>query len=424
MKKIILTLTVPLIMYAHTLPELFDAIKAHSQTKSDEIAVQKSEVQKDLVYANLYPKVNLFASYDNYSTPTGMVPIPPNTLVGLVKDPANPTQPFSYNIYKTGATFSMPLFVKSIYTSAQKAKALQKSVVAKKHINLLKNEALIVGTNANFTYLDSLLKALHVKEESLQETKKTTQIKVDNGRAPASALYKIDDALNQIAITKNNIQLQMKKLVSTIQTLTGIVLDAPIEMHKHNSFSKGAMQSLKPLEEKVRAARLNIKQEKEKLYPALYAHGSYAFSTAKAYNNAHDANERYGNVGIVLNIPIFAMQNYASIKLSEVELHSSEIALKKLSDELSSQAKMLEESLPLLDNSLKLYKHSITNKKKLLTIAKVNYNSGRLSTEEYLRYEDDVVIQEANLYKTKATKWQTLMQLAVIYANNIEEMVR
>jgi outer membrane protein TolC len=424
MKKIVLSLAVPLVMYAHTLPELFNALKSHSQTKADEIVVKKSGVQEDLVYAKLYPKVNLFASYDNYSTPTGILPVPPDSLVGLVKDPANPTQPFSYNTYKTGANFSMPLFVKSIYTTAKKVKALKKSARAKKHINLLKHEALIVGANANFSYLDSLLKALHVKKESLLETEKTTQIKVDNGRAPASALYKINDALNQVAIAKNNIALQKKKLVSTIQTFTGIVLDAPVEMHEQNSFTKGAIKSLQPLEEKVRADRLGIKAEKEKLYPTLAAHGSYAFSTAKAYNNGHDANERYGNVGIVLNIPLLAMDNYASIKLSEIELHSSQIALEKLSDELRSEAKMLEDSLPLLDNSLKLYKQSVQNKKKLLAIAKVSYNSGRLDTEEYLRYEDDVVSEEANLYKTEATKWQTLMQLAVIYANNIEEMVK
>jgi len=424
MKKIVLTLAVPLVMYAHTLPELFSALKAHSQTQSDEMAVKKSAVQKDLVYAKLYPKVNLFASYDNYSTPTGILPVPPDTLVGLVKDPTNPTQPFSYNIYRAGANFSMPLFVKSIYTTAKKAEALQKSAKAKKHINLLKNEALLVGANANFIYLDSLLKALHVKEKSLQETKKTTQIKVDSGRAPASALYKINDTLNQVLIAKNNIALQQKKLISSIQTLTGVVLDAPVAMQQQSSFTKGDMESLKPLEEKVRAERLNIKLEKEKLYPALYAHGSYAFSTAKAYNNGHDANERYGNVGVVLNIPLLAMDNYAGIKLSKIKLHASEIALEKLSDELSSQAKMLEDSLPLLENSLKLYQQSVINKKKLLAIAKVSYNSGRLSTEEYLRYEDDVVSEEANLYKTEATKWQTIMQLAVIYANDIEEMVQ
>ena len=93
-------------------------------------------------------------------------------------------------------------------------------------------------------------------------------------------------------------------------------------------------------------------------------------------------------------------------------------------EELKAEADMLEGSLPLLDNSYKLYTQSVADKQKLLDIAKVSYESGRISTEEYLRYEDALVAKKAELYKVEATKWQTLMQLAVIYGNNIEEMVK
>ena len=423
MKKIVIALVLPWLLEAQSIPELFDALKSHAQIKSDTMLVKKSEIQKEMVNASLYPKIDLFASYDNYNEATGMLPVPPNTLIGMVKDPTI-AQPFSTNIYKAGAKFSMPLFVKSIYSTAKKAEAMQRSAKAKKRINILKNEALIVGANANFLYLVSLKKALEGKEKSLQETKKTIQIKVDNGRSPASALYKINDSLNEISISKNNIELQKKKLISSIESLTGIYLDTPVSMKQTANYQKGSLGSLQPLQEKIKADRINMKAQKEKLYPALYAHGSYVYSKAKAYNNDKDINEEYGNVGILLNIPILEMNQYSSISLAKVELQSTEIELEKVRDELTSEAQMLEASLPLLDNSLKLYTQSIQNKKKLLAIAKVNYNNGRLSTEEYLRYEDAVVTQEANFYKTEATKWQTLMRLAVIYANNIEEMVK
>ena len=423
MKKTVLALALPLLLNAQSIPSLFDALKSHAQIKSDTLLVKKSEIQKEMVNSSLYPKVDLFASYDNYNEATGMLPVPPNKLMNMVKDQSI-AQPFSNNIYKAGAKFSMPLFVKSIYTTAKKAEAMQQSAKAKKHINILKNEALIVGANANLLYLVSLTKALNGKEKSLLETKKTIQIKVDNGRSPASALYKINDSLNEIAIAKNNIELQKKKLISTIESLTGVHLDAPVAMRQTASYEKGALGSLKPLQEKIKADRINMQAQKEKLYPALYAHGSYVYSKAQAYNNDKDINEEYGNIGVVLNIPILEMNQYDSIALAKIELHSTEIELEKVRDELNAQAQMLETSLPLLDNSLKLYTQSVQNKKKLLAIAKVNYNNGRLSTEEYLRYEDAVVTQEANLYKTKATKWQTLMSLAVIYANNIEEMVK
>jgi len=273
-------------------------------------------------------------------------------------------------------------------------------------------------------YLVELDKSLDAKKKSLQETQKTLQIKVDNGRAAASSLYKIHDGLNQIDIAKNNIALQKKSIISTIETLTGIALKEPVMMQEAMGYTQGDMASLEPLRKKLAADRLGIKIEKEKLYPALLAHGSYAYSRAKAYNNDETVNENYGNIGLLLNIPLLSMSQYDTIALSEVEARASELQLAKTSDELQSQAHMLENSLPLLDNSQKLYKHSIEDKKKLLYIAKLNYQNGRLSTEEYLRYEDDVVSEEAALYKTEATIWQTQMQLAVIYANNIEEMVK
>lgn len=423
MKKTLLALSIPYLLSAHSIPELFDALKSHAQTKSDEMVVKKAEIAASQATSELYPTISLFGTYDNYSSPTNMKPIAPNVLKPMLVTQTIP-QPYSYNIYKGGAKFTMPIFVKSIYTMADKAKAMQKSAQAKKHINLLQNEALIVGSNANLQYLRELKKSLELKEKSLLETLKTVKIKVDNGRAPASTLYKIDDGLNQISIAKNNIDLQKQKLISAIEAITGIQLDAPVDMQEVSSVKEGELGSLKPLEEKLKASRLEVNAEKEKLYPSVVAHGSYAYSSATAYNNNKDVNEEYGDIGVVVNIPLLAMSQYEAVSKSKIELQSDEVALQKLRDELSAKADMLKNSLPLLDNSIKLAKKSIQNKEKLLKIAKVNYNSGRLSTEEYLRYEDDVVDAKAKLYSAKAQKWQTAMELAVIYANNIEEMVK
>ena len=424
LKKSLLALSFPLLLGATTLPELFSALKNHSQTKSDEMLIKQAEVAKEMANAKLYPTLNLFAKYDYYTTASGMVPVPPDDLFVMIKDPTIP-QPFSQNIMREGVNFTMPLFVKSIYSMSDKAQKMQKSAEAKKHINLLKNEALIVGANANFSYLVALEKSLDTKEISLKETQKTIKIKVKNGRAPASALYKIEDGLNQISISKNNIALQKEQLLSSIRSITGITLESPIAMQEAVPLQiSSEIESLKPLKLKIEANKIDIRAQKEKLYPSVVAYGSYSFSQANAYNNDRSVNEEYGNVGVMLNIPLLAMDRYQDMKKAKVQMQSDSIELQKLQDELSSKARMLQNSLPLLANSITLSKKSIENKEKLLKIAKVNYTSGRLATEEYLRYEDDLVAAKAMLYKTEAQRWQTLMQLAVIYANNIEEMLK
>ena len=44
--------------------------------------------------------------------------------------------------------------------------------------------------------------------------------------------------------------------------------------------------------------------------------------------------------------------------------------------------------------------------------------------KDYLKYEDDVVLEQSKLFKVQAQKWQTLVKLNVIYGNNIEEVVK
>jgi hypothetical protein len=92
--------------------------------------------------------------------------------------------------------------------------------------------------------------------------------------------------------------------------------------------------------------------------------------------------------------------------------------------ELSSQARQLQNGLLLISNSLELLRSSIKEKEELLAIAKVSYASDQMSMEDYLKYEDDLVLEQSQLFKTEAQHWQTLVKLAVIYGNNIEEIVK
>ena len=424
MKKALFILLVPAMISAHTISELFDALKEHSQTKSDEMLVQQAKLGQDLAYASLYPKLDLFAKYDNYSLPTGMIPLAPNNMLALVQNTSHPAQPFSYNIYSEGLHVSMPLFVKSIFTMADSAKMTQKSVQEKKRLNLIKNEALIIGSDAELVYLSSLREALLAQKQSLLESKKIVEIKVQNGRESEAPLYMINDRLNQIEIALNNAEIAKKSAQSIIETLSGILVEEPIVIQKIADVTPNDFESLSPVRANLSAQQLQLKAKKEQLYPSLYAHGNYVFSQGDAYNKSENMHEEYGNVGVVLNVPLFDMNTNDAVSLEQLKLRTSQIQLQKLHDELASESKLLQDSLKLQENSMKMYEKSVEEKKKLLVIAKLKFELGRISTEEYLRYEDDVSAQEANLYRTKAKWWQTLMQQAVIYANNIEEIVQ
>ena len=403
--------------------QLFDSLKTHPVSMGDELRIEQALAGKTMAYSKLYPNIDLFGRYEYASTASGMLPVPPNDLLAMVKDPAV-AQPFSENIFRVGATISMPLFVASIFPMAAKAKMMVHSAEDQQYINLLKNEAVIVGANANLMYMQALEQALEKKKNSLLKTKEFVVIKVNNGRAPESALLNISNGVNQIDIMKNDLALQKEEVASVIKSLTGIAITNPVPMEQVGTYKDGGIKALDPMREKVEADRLGYRAEKEKLLPALLLQGSYSNNSGTSYNNNQHVNNDYTTLGITLRVPIFAKDQYAQIKKSRIDYEASANDLDRMSLELSSQASQLQNSLTLLESSIVLYNNSIKEKEQLLDIAKVSYQSDQLSMEDYLKYEDDVVLEQSKLFKSQAQKWQTLMKLNVIYGNKIEEIVK
>lgn len=425
-KHALILLFFPVLLHAQGIQrvgELFDSLKTHPAAMSDEIRIEQAIAGRTLANSKLYPNIDLFGRYDYASTATGMLPVPPNDLMAMVKDPFV-GQPFSENIYRLGATISMPIFVASIFPMAAKARMMIRSAEDQKNINLLKNEAIIVGANANLLYIQALGQALEKKKTSLLKTREFVLIKVNNGRAPESTLLNISNGISQIDILKNDLALQREEVIAVIQTLTGVALTIPLNMEQIGNFKDGELKALDPLRNKVEADRLGLRAEKEKLLPALVLQGSYSNNTAKAYNNDQHVNNDYTTIGAILKVPLFARDQYAQIRKSRLDFDASKNELDRMSLELSSQASQLQNSLLLLENSLRLYENSVKEKEQLLDIARVSYQSDQMSMEDYLKYEDDVILEQSKLFKARAEKWQTLVKLCVIYGNNIEEIVK
>jgi outer membrane protein TolC len=426
-KRILIAVAfLPLLVQAQnvtTITTLFDSLKTHPQAIADSIDMMKALAGKRIANGMLYPKIDAFGTYDYSTSPTGMLPIAPNELLSMVKDQSI-AQPFSQNIMRAGASVSMPIFVKSIYTMASKAKTMYKAAEAKRYINLLQNEAMIVGLNANLKYMNGIIEALDKKEKSIQKTKEIIEIKVKNERAPKIALLKIDDALNQIALAKSGLELKKSEAITLIQSLTGVYLEKEVPMTQIGTYKAGELKALDPLKEKIEAERLGMRAEREKLYPMLVARGNYNHSMADAYNNGGSVNKDYTTVGLVLKVPIFEKSQYAQVKMKKLDMSSLQNEYDKKELELSAQATQLQLNLTIIEKQIALYKQSIKDKENLLKVAATAYKSERMTVEDYLKYEDDLALEQSKYYKAEAEKWQALMKLAVIYGNNIESIVQ
>jgi outer membrane protein TolC len=426
LKKIIILLFLPVLLQAQKIDrigQLFDSLKTHPASIGDEIQVKQALAGETMAYSKLYPNIDIFGRYDYASIATGMVPVPPNDLLAMVKK-TSVAQPFSDQIYRVGVTISMPIFMASIFPMATKAKMMVSAAKDQMNINLLRNEAIIVSANANLLYMQALDSALTKKKNSLLKTKEFVLIKVNNGRAPESALIYINNGINQIDILKNDLALQREGAIEIIKSLTGVTLTTPIIMEQIGTFKDGDLKVLDPLRKKVEADRQVYRAEKEKLLPALMLQGSYSNNFAKSYNNDKNVNNDYTFIGVVLKVPLFAKDQYAQIKKSRLDFEASSNELNKMKLEFAAQASQLQNNLLFLDNSIELYKNSIKEKEELRNISQVSYKNDQMSLDDYLKYEDDLVLEQSKLFKSQAQKWETLMKLNVIYGNKIEEIIK
>lgn len=402
---------------------LFDSLKVSPANRALQFAADKALQNKRIATGNLYPEIFAFGKYDYSSVPSGMMPVPPNDLIQMVQNPSV-TQPFSENILRGGVNLSMPLFVKSIYTMAAKAQKMHEAATLRAGIELQKNEAVIVGANANFVYMQNLEKAIQSKRKSLEKMKELVRIKVNNGRAPESALLLLNTNINELELNLAQLQMNKENARATIYALTNVKLDSAVSLTENAEFQNGEFVVLKPMEKMIDAQRLNARAEKDKLYPALVAQANYVHNNGKSYNNNQTVNNDFTTVGLTLKIPLFEKSQYSKIKLSNIEVKEQENELEKTRREITAEANRLENNLSIINNAIELNKNSIQAKQELLNIANTSYQQDRMTIEDYLKYEDDLLFEKAKLYQTQAEKWQTLMKLAVIYGNNIENLVK
>jgi outer membrane protein TolC len=419
----LLILSIPILLQATTITELLQSLEKRPEARLDILAIEKSALGKEAVRDKRMPKVNLFGGYEHYNTPNGLLPVVPNEMSAMLKDPAI-SQPFSKNILRGGVEFSWPLFVKSVYTLEEKAELLNLASKEKKKLNLIQREAVVVGSVAQLRYLESLKLALLAKRHSIKETEKSTEMKIKEGRAPESARFLLSSHINELDISLNTIDQQVNLLGAKIETLTGIALKQSIPLRRRNDIRKGEIFALRPLQKQVEASLKGVQAADEAYIPSISTKGNAVQNRADAYNNDGSLQENFAMAGLYITMPLFDSSKSTASQQSKVAYMQEKTTLEQTRHALSVQARQLSREIELLGKSIDLAQKSVSDQQKLLRIAKVSLANESITQEEYLRYEDALADAKAKLYNYHAKRWQDIAQLAVIYGNDLKEIVK
>jgi outer membrane protein TolC len=412
--------SVPLYAAEPNITSLLEAVAKQPDIEASALGVRSAEIRLKQARAELYPKLSAFGSYTSYSSPTNLRPMAP-TEVNIA---AGDSIPFSKQITRYGLRVEMLLFVKSLYSLADKVKQLQKASKAGHKLRLVTRQAAVVSLDASLAFTSHLDMAIASRLESLRKTRDDLQLAVTNGRTPESELLKVETTLNDLQKQRNDLQRQSISLTSQLEQLTGIRLEHFVKLALKRRVADGEFLRQTQQQASVAAAEKELQQAWDQHYPTIKLEGVVSENEGDAYNTGSSIDRSYSYVGVMLSIPLFDRKLSSSIDQARIQLQRQKQQLAQLRIDLATDAENLQRQLPVIDRSEELAQTSLANNQQLLNIAKVAYRSGRMTTEEYIRFETQVLDAEAALYKTHVDRWQVISQQAVLYGDELTGVVQ
>ncbi len=399
---------------------LLEAVARQPDLEASELGVRSAEMRLTQAQSELYPTLSAFGSYTSYNSPTNLRPMPP-TEVDLS---TGASVPFAKQITRYGLKAEMPLFVKSLYSLADKVKELQKASKAGHKLRLVTRQAAVVSLDASLAFTSHLDTAIAARIESLSKTHDDLQLAVNNGRSPESELLKVETTRNDLQKQRNDLQRQAITLTSQLKQLTGIQLEHFVPLSLGRPVSEGEYLRQTQQQAKVSASEKELQQAWDQHYPSLKLEGVLSENAGEAYNTGDSIDRSYNYVGITLSIPLFDRKLSSAIEQAKIEVQRQKKQLAQLRIDLAAEADNLQQQLPVVEQSEKLSQASLENTRRLLAIAKVAYRTGRMTTEEYLRFETQVLDADAALHRTFLDRWQIISQQAVLYGVELTGVVK
>jgi|GEM_PF-2661040 len=420
-KYFIAILLISVSSYAADIDTLLEAASQRPEIKSLKLSEEISRQERAKTLYNFTPKVDFYASYEYSSRPQNLVPLTPD------KMNASKSLPISENIYRYGVKASMPVFVKELFDTADILKLKKEKFGILTEIAVIKNQSLLVSLNSYFHYLNKKSEYLQKRIESLKKTKKIVKTGVDAGRIPKSELYNINKSILELEMEWDNLNRQTEDVKADIYKITGQHIDKPAKMNiAGNSFPNNDVNfiQLKPYKYDIKTAKQELEKQKAYRYPKLNLSASYTQNMGESYNKGEFESEDIGNVMVELSIPVFDAKSHKEIAIAKNEILKAKQEYLNKRSVLSSLEEKYISKLPIVKKSIRQAEKDIAYAKKLLHTAKVAYKNRRMTVDDYLSYEVDVLKSESNLAALKNEKWQIYAGQALLYGIKLTEVLK
>lgn len=405
---------------AAMITDLLEAVARQPAVAMSKLGIQESALNKQAATDSLYPKFSLFGRGEMYNSPTNLRPMPP-TEVNIA---AGESIPFSRNILRYGLAMEMPVYAAKIYALREKLDTLTQKAEIENRINLVTRQALVISINSSFQYLVNHDQAVLARIKSLEKTRDDLTLKVKNGRSSEAELMKINNTLIELFQQENDLQSMVLDVQQNLNKLTDIKIFLPVSMEMDTSFEGRSFIGVQKDELQVAAAQKQMALAKASYYPVASLYGTLSGNDGEAYNTGDAIHRDYHSAGVVVSFPLFDKTLKTQKTIAGVQLAKARNQLANTKIEVNAVFETLQQKLPIVARSLELATQSVKNNEQLLKIAKVSFDLGRTTTEDYLDYESRVLTAQATLHNAMDAKWQIIAQQAILYGIDLRGIIK
>ncbi len=406
--------------HAISIGDLLDAAAHQPGYEVSTLSVQESDLQKERATGALFPKLGLFGQFESYNSPTNLRPMPPTKDIILAGD----SIPFSYEILRYGLSFDAPVYVRELYVLRQKAMLLRDKAETDRQLDQLSRQAAVVSLNSSLTYLQALEAAINARRASLVKTFEDMSLNVKTGRTPESELLKIQKTINDLDLQRNDLDVKRLDTLRELRALTGVELTESADMTLVHPPGGASYLPVTAAQYNTDAAAKEVQRRRAARWPTLAVTGFVSGNEGEAYNTESHIYRSYNEIALALKFPLFDRTLSTDESIARVQLEKAKRQLEQTRLDMSSLADTLDRKIQVIERSIGLAEKSITDSQTLLSVARVAVRSGRMTTEDYLRYESDVLDAQALLYQARQQKWQIVAQQAVLYGTDLKGIVK
>ena len=406
---------------AASIGDLLDAAARQPGYKVSALSVQESDLQKKRATGALFPKLGLFGRFESYNSPTNLRPVTPTEAGRAV---FGESVPFSDKILRYGLSFDAPVYVRELYMLRQKAMLLRDKAESDRQLDLLGRQASVVSLNSALTYLQALEAAIIARRASLGKTLEDMSLKVKTGRSPESELLKIQKTLNDLDQQRNELDVKRLDTLREIRALTGIELTAAADMTLMHPPGGTSYLPVTAAQYHTAAAAMEVQRRRAARWPTLAVTGFVSGNDGEAYNTDSHIYRSYNEIALVLKFPLFDRTLSTDESIARVQLEKAKRHLEQTRLDMSTLADTLDRKIPVVEKSIDLAEKSIADSQTLLSVAQVAVRSGRMTMEDYLRYESEVLAGQAALYQARQQRWQIVAQQAALYGTDLKGVVK